>query len=250
VIVDCSTLRWVYSAVIASLPDAPLITEALESIFDQSCAPSEVIVVVDAHAEMSSSWARTIENDFPRTSIHRQRSVGMASAIASGIQQTTSKYVAFLDGDDLWTREKQSAQIEVLEADSTFDAVTCRATNLEIRADGSQLATKAAPCATFTATTFRRSTFDRFGLPDGDAGHFIWLYRWWWNARRSGIRTEHVPEVGLIRRIDGNNSWSVSNELAHRELRLELRRLVGQRNASVEVAESDRARAGRADHSA
>lgn len=249
-IVDCSTLRGVYSAVIASLPDAPLITDALESIFEQSAPPSEVIVVVDSNAQMSSTWARTIENDFPRTSIHRQGSVGMAAAIASGIQQTTSQYVAFLDGDDLWTREKQSMQIEVLEGDSAVDAVTCCATNLEIRADGSQLATKSAPCATFTATTFRRSAFDRFGLPDGEAGHFIWLYRWWWNARRSGIRTELVPEVGLIRRIDGNNSWSVSNERAHHELRLELRRLVGQRKVAFDDARSERTGNGCSDHPA
>jgi glycosyltransferase involved in cell wall biosynthesis len=237
-IADCGTLRSVYSTVIASLPDAPLIIDALESIFDQSCPPSEVIVVVDSDAEMSSAWARRIENDFPQTSIYRQNSVGMASAIAAGIRQTTSQYVAFLDGDDLWTREKQAVQIGVLEADSTVDAVTCLATNVEIRVDVSQQAMNPVPCATFTATTFRRSTFDTFGVPDGEAGHFIWLYRWWWNARRNGIRTGHVPEVGLIRRIDGNNSWSVSNELAHRELRLELRRLVGQRSALIDDGSS------------
>lgn len=229
--IDCSTLCWVYSTVIASLPDAPLITEALTSIFEQSCPPSEVIVVVDSNAEMSSAWARRIENDFPQTTIHRQGSVGMASAVASGILQTSSRYVAFLDGDDLWTREKQAVQIGVLEADSSVDAVTCLATNLEVRADGSQQSMKPAPCATFTATTFRRSAFDTFGFPDGEAGHFIWLYRWWWSARRSGIRTGHVPEVGLIRRIDGKNSWSVSNERAHHELRLELRRLLGLRDS-------------------
>lgn len=239
-IADCSTLRRVYSTVIASLPDAPLITDALESIFDQSCPPSEVIVVVDSTAEMSSAWTRRIENDFPKTLIHRQESVGMASALASGIRQTSSNYIAFLDGDDLWTRGKQEVQIEVLEADSAVDAVTCLATNLEMRADGSQHAMEPAPCATFTATTFRRSAFDTFGLPDGEAGHFIWLYRWWWHARRSGIRTEHVPEVGLIRRIDGRNSWAVSNERAHHELRLELRRLVAQRNRPVDEPESVR----------
>jgi glycosyltransferase involved in cell wall biosynthesis len=93
-----------------------LITDALESIFDQSCPPIEEIVVVDSTAEMSSAWTRRIENDFPKTSIHRQESVGMASALASGIRQTSSNYIAFLDGDDLWTRGKQAVQIDVLEA--------------------------------------------------------------------------------------------------------------------------------------
>jgi glycosyltransferase involved in cell wall biosynthesis len=228
----------VYSTVIASLPDAPLITDELESIFDQSCPPIEVIVVVDANVEVSPTWVDRIVGVFPHTSIHRQESIGMAAAVASGIRQATLPYVAFLDCDDLWTREKQAVQIDVLEADSTLDAVTCLATNREVRPDGSQQVMKPAPCATFTATTFRRSTFDTFGYPDGNAGHFVWLYRWWWNARQRGIRTENVPETGLIRRIDGNNSWSVSNELAHRELRLELRRLVGQRSALIDEGTS------------
>lgn len=217
-----------YSVVIASLPDEPKVVDALESIFDQTLLPEEVMIIIDSEVEVSATWAAQIERDFPHTFIHRQTSTGMASAVSSGIRRSKGSYVAFLDADDLWSPTKQEVQIGVLRANSELDAVTCSATNLRMGADGSEHSSKAVSSATFTATTFRRDCFDTFGFPDVEAGHFVWLYRWWWNARQQGIRTEHVAELGLIRRIHGNNSWFVSNDRAHHELRLELHRLVRQ----------------------
>ena len=113
-----------------------------------------------------------------------------------------------------------------------IDAVTCLAVNEWPTTSGWRQSAP-APSAMFTCTTFRRETFARYGLPDGTASHFTWLYRWWADARGNGIAVQSIPYLGLRRRIHGGNTWVVDNAEAHRDLMFELRRIIGRKETST-----------------
>jgi glycosyltransferase involved in cell wall biosynthesis len=224
-----SKVLLMYAAVIATLPCEPFLNQALESIFTQTFAPAQVIVVVDKDAIYATSWAEDLRTRFPGVTLVRHSGRGLASALGAGIGLVQHDYVAFLDADDRWLPDKQESQITALQMDPESDVVLCYASVVCVSPDGSEKQVSLAPSATFTAATFRIGTFARFGQPDVTAHHYTWLYRWWWQARRQGIVATTITEPGLIRRIHGANSWLVENDLAHRQLRQELRNLLSTR---------------------
>lgn len=220
-----------YSAVIAALPGDPMLVEAIDSIRSQTLPPVRIEVVIDDVTAEGRRWISAVQRRRGDISFLVQEGRGMASALAVGIRRVSTPYVAFLDCDDLWLPEKQDRQVSLLEASPDIDAVMCRSQNT--RANGDAVGA-AVESAMFTATTFRTATFSRLGMPDAEASHYVWLYRWWAAARQAGIRTSSVDYVGLHRRIHGGNSWIRGREAAHRDLMAELRRQVAQRRAAVQ----------------
>lgn len=214
-----------YTTVIATRAGDPGIADAIESIASQTLPPSAIRVVTDADDAPLPGWREHLAGGGVHVSFDEQEDRGLASALAVGIAHVTTPYVAFLDADDVWNPLKQERQLAMLQERPDLDAVTCVAMNVRIGADGTRIETGRAPAAMFTATTFRTSTFARFGLPDPSAGHYAWLYRWWAGARAAGIREDACDYVGLERRIHGGNSWVTGSEQAHRAILGELRRI-------------------------
>ncbi len=213
-----------YTVVIASQPDSPFLEQAVESIGEQTLLPDVVYVVLDVDAAPSGSWLDRIRQCLPNLRVIHSQGSGMIPAMNCGISISDSAYIAFLDADDLWLPNKQAQQIQLLQEDPQLDAATCLAANFSADASGALVVQPAHESVMFTSTTFRSDAFDRFGQLDPGSTHFTWLYRWWGQARMSGIRTAHLPSVGTYRRLHADNSWRVHREQAHRELLTEVRR--------------------------
>jgi glycosyltransferase involved in cell wall biosynthesis len=162
----------------------------------------------------------------------------MITALNHGLAQVATPFVAFMDSDDLWMPEKQERQVSLLQSDPSLDVVTCVATNVREESDGSLVELRSAPSSMFTASTFRLTTFERFGTIDTESTHFTWLYRWWSAAKLGGISTGHIDYVGLNRRLHGGNSWAEKGAIAHRELLAELRLIAKARRLAASVEES------------
>lgn len=218
-----------YSVVIATRQKDPLLVEALDSILAQSVAPGEVLVVSDQEDHINRGWSRPLKSKFPTVRFVVQDGKGQAAALAYGIANAQHEFIAFLDSDDLWQPEKQRMQIKRLRERPNLDAVQGLASNRPMSPLTDTGATEPRAAATFTACTFRTDTFRRFGTPDPDAPHQTWLYRWWANARHTGIQTEVVPHLSLVRRIHQQNSWRTYGQLAHRELLKEIRKICESR---------------------
>ena len=211
-----------YSTVIAAVAGEPLIHEALSSVMGQNLPPRSVHVVIDPGADAGRDWTIRMKEICPGVQVHVQPETGMAAAVAFGISQVDTPYVSFLDCDDLWLPRKQELQINMLRESSDTDAVTCLAQNVD---PGRGVSGRPRRSTMFTATTFRTDAFSRFGMPDPEASHYVWLYRWWSVAMSAGISTDTIEYLGLHRRIHGGNSWITGRERAHRDLMAELRRL-------------------------
>jgi glycosyltransferase involved in cell wall biosynthesis len=84
------------------------IDEALQSVFEQTLQPDEILLVNDGSDEASRRYLDKYEGrvaiiDLPRNS-------GLSTARNEGCRRAKGEFIAFLDDDDIWLPEKLAAQ--------------------------------------------------------------------------------------------------------------------------------------------
>jgi GT2 family glycosyltransferase len=97
------------SVVIPMHNGLPHIADALQSVYWQTRAADEVIVVDDGSNDGSPDW---IQAHYPTVKLLRQANQGIATARNRGIQASTNRWIAFLDHDDAWHPQKLQSQLE------------------------------------------------------------------------------------------------------------------------------------------
>ena len=207
-----------YSLVMAVMNAEKYIGETLESVFSQTLAPTEVLIVDD----FSTDKTVEIIESFPtKIQILNNTRSGMSAAMNLAIPLVTNEYIAFLDSDDIWAPTKAEKQVAFLNQNPTFDVVCAAAINFK-KDNFEDLDFKVyrefGPSRLFTASTFRASTFEKYGYLDESVGHFGWLYAWWSRADELGISCGVIEEVLLQRRIHDSNSWVRRREEANKTL--------------------------------
>jgi glycosyltransferase involved in cell wall biosynthesis len=98
------------TTVIPAYRAAHTITRALDSIFAQSCLPTEVLVVDDGSPDDLVGALRPYGK---RVRLIRKPNGGAASARNLGIEQANGRLIAFLDADDYWEPTKLEKQVQV-----------------------------------------------------------------------------------------------------------------------------------------
>lgn len=88
------------------------IGEALASVVRQDYGNREIIVVDDG----SSDSTAAIVKGFPEVRLLAQPNAGPAAARNLGVRASSGKYLAFLDGDDIWLPGKLSSQMAYAES--------------------------------------------------------------------------------------------------------------------------------------
>ena len=91
------------SVVIPSYNRAHTLQRALQSVFDQSSAVDEVILVDDGSTDDSAAM---VAQNFPGVSIIRQPNGGVSAARNRGIEAAQYDWIALLDSDDSWLPHK------------------------------------------------------------------------------------------------------------------------------------------------
>lgn len=118
------------SVVIPAFNSASVLPAAIESVLAQSLPADDVIVVDDGSTDETERVCRRYE---PRVVFVRQRNRGASSARNAGIavarrigpENPKQHWLAFLDADDEWDREKLALQSEALAQNPEADfAVT------------------------------------------------------------------------------------------------------------------------------
>ena len=89
-----------FSIVIPLYNKAPHIEATLRSVLAQTLQPDEIIVVDDGSTDGGDKVVQSLRND--RITLLQQRNAGASVARNTGIVAAHSKYVAFLDADDVW----------------------------------------------------------------------------------------------------------------------------------------------------
>ena len=103
----------VVSVVIPLYNARDVIRETLESLFAQTYRDYEVVVIDDGSTDGSGGVVGAYGD---RVRYIAQSNGGVAHARNRGIAVSRGKYIALLDHDDLWQREKLGKQVALLEA--------------------------------------------------------------------------------------------------------------------------------------
>jgi len=99
------------------------IAQALRSALDQTHSALEVIVIDDG----STDGTREVVRGFgERVTLLQQARQGAYAARNKGIRAASGRYVAFLDADDYWARDKLATQMAVFRARPEVGVVTTR----------------------------------------------------------------------------------------------------------------------------
>ena len=114
------------SVVVPCYKDSKTLSRAIESVLCQTYSPIELIVINDCSPE-------TIEIEsclkkYPGLRYFRnKKNIGLAATRNKGIQYSSGEFVAFLDADDEYHKDKIKIQMESLEVGTV---VTCAVSNI------------------------------------------------------------------------------------------------------------------------
>lgn len=96
------------SIVIPTFNSEKYIAETLQSVFDQTYQDFEVVVVDDGSTDSTLSVLQTY---LPRIKVISKSNGGPASARNLAISNSDGEWIAFLDSDDLWVKNKLELQV-------------------------------------------------------------------------------------------------------------------------------------------
>jgi len=103
------------SVVIPAYNAERFLPRCLNSVFAQTLEPAEVIVVDDGSTDHSAEIARKLG-----ARVISRLNGGLSAARNTGVQNSSSEWVALLDADDMWSPEKLRAQADRVEADTVL----------------------------------------------------------------------------------------------------------------------------------
>lgn len=100
-----------------------LLEEAVASVLQQSFAALHLYIVDDASPELLQPKIHCDDNRV--TWLRLKKRIGPGGARNAGVALGRSRYIAFLDSDDLWDVSKLAKQVAQLEKDSSLQWVHC-----------------------------------------------------------------------------------------------------------------------------
>jgi teichuronic acid biosynthesis glycosyltransferase TuaG len=105
------------SVIISVYNVAPYIRQTLESVLTQTYRDLEVLVIDDCSTDASRDIVRAVAQQDSRVRlIESEVNTGPAVARNRGIEQARGRYIAFLDGDDLWYPAKLEKQLALMQS--------------------------------------------------------------------------------------------------------------------------------------
>ncbi len=95
------------SVIIPAYNRVSTIARAIESVLAQSYKPKEIIVVDDGSSDATSEVVKM----YDEVTLLRQKNMGVSAARNNGIMMASCDWVAFLDSDDTWHKDKLKKQV-------------------------------------------------------------------------------------------------------------------------------------------
>lgn len=99
------------TVIIPTYNSAQFISEAIESVLNQTYRNFEIVVVDDGSMD---NTRRILEPFSKKIKYIYQENSGPSKARNTGIQNSKGEYIAFLDADDTWLSEKLELQVKII----------------------------------------------------------------------------------------------------------------------------------------
>jgi hypothetical protein len=125
---DPKIQRPTVSIIIPAYKVAAFMAETLDSVFAQSFTDFEVIVINDGSPD-TAELENAIAGYRRDITYLKQANQGAGAARNAGLRVAQGRFVAFLDGDDIWLPNFLSKQLELIESNGGYDLVYADAVN-------------------------------------------------------------------------------------------------------------------------
>lgn len=113
------------SIVVPVFNSEKFIKETIKTVESQTYHNWELILVNDCSTDSSEQIIREYEEDDKRIKlINLETNSGAAIARNTGMENAKGKYIAFLDADDLWKKEKLEKQIKFMKENNYYFTFT------------------------------------------------------------------------------------------------------------------------------
>lgn len=183
------------------------LAEAIGSVLAQTYQPIEIIVIDDGSTDKSAQVAKRFS---PPVQYCYQPNSGLGAARNCGIRLAKGDYFAFLDADDIWTRDKLSIQMAVFKDTPGVDFVFGHvqqfiSTDLdETQKNKIYCPDDKMPGYVAGAMLIKSESLIHAGLFETHwhIGEFV---HWYIRAKEQGMKSFMVPEIVLKRRLHTNN---------------------------------------------
>ncbi len=96
------------------------VQECLESVYQQTYRPIEVIIVDDGSTDNSLQAVKKVPGE---KKIIAQQNRDVSHARNTGVSNAAGEFIAFLDQDDIWHHEKLEKQVQVFQAELEVDLI-------------------------------------------------------------------------------------------------------------------------------
>lgn len=215
------------SVVVPVYNGAIYLKDTLDSALNQTYKNTEIIVVDDGSQDESASIVASYGD---RVTYMLQANGGPASARHSGVLLSKGEYVAFLDQDDLWDKDKLEKQINLLEfhaaavgvycdhrsIDNEGKIIGCSGAEGHMRASGKILDVLIDGNFILTASLviLRRSAYDNAGGFDVHNPFWGDDYDLWMRISSLGAFLYQIDTLVSYRRHNNNTSGSDFEMLA------------------------------------
>lgn len=222
------TFPFFVSAIIPVYNGEAFLADAVETIRQQNYQPLEIIVVDDGSTDNTRRIAEGLKGDLHYV---YQPNSGLPAARNRGLNEAGGDVFAFLDVDDLWSRDKLERQVSLLSHASSADIVIGHTQIMMLTGvvEGRYAFRKwrdPVLALSVGSALFRRSVFDTVGRFD-ETQRYCDDWDWFMRAREYGVSMlVHREVTQFYRRHDRNmtNDENLGNHYLIRMLKKSLDR--------------------------
>lgn len=198
------------SVIIPAYNAEAFIEKTLDSVFNQTLKPHEVIVVDDGSTDNTSSIVDSYDIKYVK-----QGNKGTATALNNGIKHASGNVLALLDHDDIWLPKKLELQAQILQERPTIDIVFTLLENLIVNEElKHKVDIDLGPVNGVHKSTFfvRKEKFLEVGLFSNQSGTQEFL-DWFAKALDLGLNVHTIKEVLVKRTIHGTNQTLLNQSM-------------------------------------
>jgi glycosyltransferase involved in cell wall biosynthesis len=138
-------IRGRFSVILPYYNGRKYIKETIDSILAQNYENFELLIIDDGSPnKIDSSFLSSLVESMndPRIKYYCKNNSGLSETRNFGIDKSNGEFIAFIDQDDLWDKEKLSLQAEVFVSDETVNFVCTDAANIGEKSEAMRIGLK------------------------------------------------------------------------------------------------------------
>ena len=188
--------------------------EALDSVLNQLVKPFEILVIDDGSTDSTAELARQYGECIRYI---RRNNRGAAAARNDGVKSATGNYIAFLDADDYWDKQKLALQLREIKKPGAANMIFGMVSQFYSPETGEdfrqhyQCPRQPTNGAHPGMLLMKRADFLKVGFfsTEYKTGEFI---EWYQHAQEAGMTSIFLPKVLMYRRIHPQNHGIVQKQ--------------------------------------